>query len=93
MAGTYTPSTAASARSTRWRLPAVRPEAVHDRTTSVISATTSSPSPMTKKSTYSASGSGLNAACPPAPMSGWCGPRSSLRTGTPARSMQLRTLV
>ena len=53
--------------------PSVRPDAVHSRTTSVISDTTSSPSPMTKKSTYSASGSGLNVAWPPAPISGCCG--------------------
>ena len=39
----------------------VRPDVFHSRTTSVISPTASSPSPITKTSTKSASGSGLKA--------------------------------
>jgi hypothetical protein len=54
---------------------------------------TSSPSPMTNRSTKSASGSGLNVQCPPATTSGSVGERSAERTGTPARSTQLRRFV
>ena len=53
----------ASSRSTPSR--AVRPERFHAPTTSVISPTASSPSPITKASTKSAIGSGLNAQWPP----------------------------
>ena len=47
-----------------------RPARFHVPTTSVISQTTSSPSPSTTKSRKSASGSGLYVQCPPAPTRG-----------------------
>ena len=78
---------AARLRATRARRASTR------RSTSAISPMTSSPSPMTNASTYSASGSGLYAQCPPAITIGCSGARSSLRTGTPARSTQFSRFV
>ena len=82
-----------SSRSTWAREPSERPLRFQASTTSVISLTTSSPSPITKKSTKSANGSGLYVQCPPAHTSGCSGRRSAARTGTPARSTQFSRFV